>query len=107
MPGDTMLQAGGVAAWQILADTLLQREALLCRLGSGRLPQDFAGLYVDDGEVDQVLATLPGLDGPPQDQADALAARLRPALEAAGARFAASLEGTPPGPDAVFACLAA
>jgi AAA+ superfamily predicted ATPase len=106
MPDDRTSWAGGVPAWQILADTLLQREALLCRLGRGRLPRDFAGLYVDDGEVDQVLATLPGLDGPPQSQADALAARLRPALDAAGARFAASLGGPPSGPDAAFARLA-
>jgi AAA+ superfamily predicted ATPase len=107
MADDTMLPADGVPAWQVLADTLLQREALLCRLGGGRVPREFAGLYVDDGEVEQVLATLPGLGGPPQGQADALVARLRPALDAAGTRFAASLAGAASGADAVFARLAA
>ncbi len=30
----------------VLADVLLQREALVGRLGEGRPPRDFAGLYV-------------------------------------------------------------
>ena len=30
--------------WITLADTLLQREALICRLAEGRPPRDFAGL---------------------------------------------------------------
>ena len=48
----------------MLADALLQREALICRLAEGRPPRDFAGLYVTDDEVERLLATLPGLDGP-------------------------------------------
>ncbi|MCU7727331.1 ATP-binding protein [Actinoplanes sp. KI2] len=51
-------------AWMMLADALLQREALICRLAEGRPPRDFAGLYVTDDEVERLLAGLPGLDGP-------------------------------------------
>jgi hypothetical protein len=50
--------------WEVLADTLLQREALLCRLGEGVPPRDFAGMYISVEEVDRILRTLPGLDGP-------------------------------------------
>ena len=34
--------------WESLADALLQREALLCRIGRGVPPREFAGLYVGD-----------------------------------------------------------
>ena len=54
--------------WQVLADTLLQREALVCRLGDGMLPHDFAGLYVGADEVDRILRTLPGLSGATADR---------------------------------------
>ena len=54
--------------WQVLADTLLQREALVCRLGEGLLPHDFAGLYIGHEEVDRILRELPGLSGPRQDR---------------------------------------
>jgi hypothetical protein len=77
--------------WQLLADTLLQRQALICRLGDGVVPHDFAGLYVDDAEIDRVLRTLPGLAAPPDGRA-ALEARLAPALHAARSAFRASLE---------------
>src|SRR3954462_4857452 len=50
--------------WTTLADALLQREALICRLAEGRPPRDFAGLYVTDDGVERLLAALPGLDGP-------------------------------------------
>ena len=80
-------------AWQILADVLLQRRALICRLGDGLLPRDFAGLYVDDTELDRVLRTLPGLDGPEPAQLQALAARLDGPLRTARAEFHASLAG--------------
>lgn len=86
----------GAPPWQVYADTLLQREALLCRLGDGRLPHDFAGLYVGDDEVDRILATLPGLSGPSAERIAALVARLRPELDAAEARFAAALRDTGP-----------
>ena len=97
MPDDVRPSGpAGAPPWQVYADTLLQRAALLCRLGDGRLPHDFAGLYVGDDEVDRVLATLPGLSGPPADQVAALVTRLRPELDAAQARFAATLRETRP-----------
>lgn len=50
--------------WEVLADVLLQREALLCRLGEGVPPRDLAGWFVAPEDVDRILRTLPGLDGP-------------------------------------------
>jgi hypothetical protein len=83
--------ADGVAAWQVLADTLLQREALLCRLGDGLLPHDFAGLYVGRDEIDRVLRELPGLGGPGRATAHELHEELAPELAAARALFADDL----------------
>ena len=78
-------------AWERLADALLQREATICRLGEGVPPRDLAGWFVAPEDVDRILRTLPGLDGP----APELAAPLREQLDAhvADAReeFAASL----------------
>jgi DNA polymerase III delta prime subunit len=82
---------GAVPRWQVLADTLLQREALVCRLGHGLLPHDFAGMYVGDEEIERILAELPGLAGPPADQVESLVRRLEPELRAARERFAESL----------------
>ncbi|MCA2218202.1 ATP-binding protein [Jidongwangia harbinensis] len=79
--------------WATLADTLLQREALICRLAEGRPPRDFAGLYVADEEVDRVLAALPGLDGPGPDRAARVRAGLAEQVDAARQAFAASLRG--------------
>ena len=77
--------------WERLADALLQREAIICRLGEGVPPRDLAGWFVAPEDVDRILRTLPGLDGP----APELAAPLREQLDAhvADAReeFAASL----------------
>jgi hypothetical protein len=79
--------------WESLADALLQREALLCRLGHGIPPREHAGLYVGHDDVDRILATLPGLDGPPPDTADPLRARLEPQLHAHREAFGRSLAG--------------
>jgi len=78
----------------VLADTLLQREALLCRLGDGVLPHDLAGLYVNEPEVDRILAGLPGLGTPPRDRVDELLHRLAPAVVAARVEFADWLTGS-------------
>src|SRR5881394_1872998 len=83
-----------VEPWQVLADTLLQREALLCRLGAGVLPHDLAGLYVGEPEVDRILAGLPGLGGAPRDQVGELLHRLTPPVDTARAEFARWLAGT-------------
>src|SRR5436305_15009968 len=76
--------------WQVLADTLLQREALVCRLGDGVLPHDFAGLYVGAEEVDRILRGLPGLRRAGPDAVGPLLAGLAPAVAAAREPFAAS-----------------
>lgn len=48
---------------------VLQRAALLARVGRDRAPDPLAGLRVEDADVAQLLAELPGLDrdGPPAD----------------------------------------
>jgi hypothetical protein len=94
---DFMSRPDRTAPWEAFADTLLQREALICRLAMGRAPRDFAGLYVDDHEAEQILATLPGLAGPTPEQAVAVRAGLQPALEKADAGFQASLDAAAPG----------
>ncbi|WP_433383062.1 ATP-binding protein [Actinoplanes sp. CA-142083] len=75
-----------VEPWTVLADALLQREALICRLAEGRPPRDFAGLYVADEEVERLLGTLPGLDGPgPERVAAVRAGAAAPVLKARAA----------------------
>jgi hypothetical protein len=77
--------------WERLADALLQREATICRLGEGVPPRDLAGWFVAPEDVDRILRTLPGLDGPTPE----LAAPLREQLDAhviyARKEFAVSL----------------
>jgi len=77
----------------VLADTLLQREALVCRLGHGLMPHDFAGLYVDHDEVTRILDELPGLAGPRPDEVAELADRLAPEMTLARRQFVESLRG--------------
>jgi DNA polymerase III delta prime subunit len=77
----------------VLPDLLLQREALVCRLAEGRPPRDFAGLYVGAEEVDRILATLPGLDGPDPARAAEVRARVEPAVRQARVGFAELLAG--------------
>jgi len=79
--------------WTALADTLLQREALICRLAEGRPPRDFAGLYVADDEAQRLLTTLPGLDGPGPERVAAVRAGVAGPLARAREAFAASLAG--------------
>ncbi|ALG15304.1 ATPase [Kibdelosporangium phytohabitans] len=74
-----------------MADTLLQREALVCRLGEGLLPHDFAGLYIGHDEVDGILAELPGAAGPAAAKVDALLRQLDPELAVARKQFDESL----------------
>ncbi len=79
--------------WERFGTGLLQVEALMRRLG-GVVPRDFAGLVIEDAEVDRLLSTLPGLDIP-ADDADSLdaAARVAPRLAELRSEFAASLAG--------------
>jgi hypothetical protein len=82
--------------WSRLADPLLQREALICRLAEGRVPRDFAGLYVGDEEAEQLLAGLPGLDGPGPAQVASIRAGLAGQIAAARREFATALKGPEP-----------
>ena len=81
--------------WTDLADALLQREALICRLAEGRPPRDFAGLYVADDEVERLLAGLPGLDGPGPERVAAVRAGAAAPVFRARAAFTAALTGPP------------
>jgi len=76
------------AEWAALADTLLQREALVCRMAEGRPPRDFAGLYVGEEDLDRILGSLPGLDGPAPDRVAAVHAGLAAPVRDARQRFA-------------------
>ncbi|HYN94204.1 MAG TPA: hypothetical protein VES42_10195, partial [Pilimelia sp.] len=77
--------------WAVLADTLLQREALVCRLAEGRPPRDFAGLYVGHEDLERILATLPGLDGPGPAAVDGVREQVRGRVAEARAGMAAAL----------------
>jgi AAA+ superfamily predicted ATPase len=91
MLASSKMKSDVVHPWQVLADTLLQREALVCRLGEGLLPHDFAGLYIGHDEVDRVLRELPGLTGPREDRVAAIGAQLEPELIVARKQFAEAL----------------
>ncbi|MCC2316281.1 ATP-binding protein [Cellulomonas xiejunii] len=71
--------------WERFADVVLAADAAVCRVVQGVPPRDFAGLYVGDDEVDALLMTLPGLDGPLPEQVAPLRARLDPHVDAARA----------------------
>lgn len=102
MHDDFMSRPDRTAPWEAFADTLLQREALICRLAMGRAPRDFAGLYVDDHEAEHILATLPGLAGPTPEQTLAVKARLQPALAKADAGFQSWLDAAASGPESAI-----
>ncbi|GIG41145.1 ATP-binding protein [Cellulomonas phragmiteti] len=70
-------------AWERFADVVLAADAAVCRVVQGVPPRDFAGMYVGDEEVDALLATLPGLDGPAPERVAPLRARLEPHVTAA------------------------
>jgi AAA+ superfamily predicted ATPase len=85
---------GAVEPWRLLASAVIEAEAVRRRI-AGVLPRDFAGLVIDDAEVDRLLSELPGLDGRPVDLA-ALEPHLAPRLAERRAEFAASLAGDTP-----------
>ena len=87
---------GSPAAWERLADALLRREALRCRLADGLAPHDFAGLYVGVDDVDRILSTLPGLDRPPREAPSDVARVADAAVEAAWGAFLTSFEDGSP-----------
>lgn len=78
-----------VPPWARFADAVLLREAALCRVVSGVPPRDDAGLYVGDEEIDALLRTVPGRDGPPDQVADRIRAALDPAIGLARQRLRA------------------
>jgi hypothetical protein len=78
--------------WERFGAGLLQVQALLRRLG-GVVPRDFAGLVIEDAEVDRLLTTLPGLDLPEEDETAEAEERVAPRLEELRLEFHDSLEG--------------
>jgi len=102
--------------WERFGSAVIEAEALERRLADGP-PRDFAGLVIEDDEVDRLLASLPGLtaseDTPPARsdvtaQLADLRARLHASLssDSAFARLARSAALRPPDVE-VFAVLAA
>ena len=63
--------------WGWFGAGLLQVQALLRRL-EGVVPRDFAGLVIEDAEVNRLLTTLPGLDLPEDDETVAAEERVAP-----------------------------
>ncbi|WP_222594461.1 AAA family ATPase [Cellulomonas xylanilytica] len=74
--------------WERFADLVLQREAALCRVVSGVPPRDFAGMYVDDDDLDTILRSLPGLDGPGPEAAAPVRDLFAPLVDQARAALA-------------------
>ncbi|MBW3606295.1 MAG: ATP-binding protein [Actinobacteria bacterium] len=79
--------ADTVAPWEVFADAVLRREALVCRVGHGIPVRDFAGMYVDDADAERILRQLPGLDGPPPDGVEQVVAAATGQVEDARARL--------------------
>ncbi len=77
----------GAPAWLALADALIQRDALLVRMGGGVPPGDLAGLVIEDEEVDRLLLELPGLDGAAAPDVGPVAAKLGGRIEELRAAF--------------------
>jgi hypothetical protein len=76
-----------VLVWERFADALLMREAALCRVVSGVPPRDTAGLFVGDDEVDALLRSLPGLDGPDAPSTERIEHLFDPLVEMARSRL--------------------
>ena len=72
-----------------LADTLIERAAVLHRVSRGAPPDELAGLRITDDEITHLLAELAGPDG--RAGMDDLVGRFEPLVVAARQRFAASL----------------
>ena len=102
--------------WERFGSAVVEAEALERRIADGP-PRDFAGLVIDDEEVDRLLASLPGLAAreetlPTSAEVTARLGELRAALHAslssdsAFSRLSHSAELRPPDVE-VFAVLAA
>src|SRR6478736_1131502 len=76
-----------VPVWERFADAVLMREAALTRLVSGVPPRETAGMYVTDADLDALLRTLPGLDGPQGPAVEAIQQILDPLVDMAKARL--------------------
>ncbi|MEM7092088.1 MAG: ATP-binding protein [Actinomycetota bacterium] len=111
---------GDPPAWVVLADAVLQREALIARVGRGAPPNEFAGLFIDDDEVERLLHELPGMDGALPHEVIAVREQFALHTEQARRELVASMEdpknqfsvicwnaGLSPGEAEVFALLAA
>lgn len=76
----------GIPAWQEFGNALVQYHAVLRRL-TGLPPNDMAGVFIGDAEIDRVVSELPGLDGPSTDQLEPIRQQLAPALESCRMEF--------------------
>ena len=85
--------------WELLADVLLQRAALIARVQRDRSPDPLAGLKIDDDDVAALLAGLPGLEPGQAEAAADIEAALSDAVGDALAAFADSLAARTGGRD--------
>jgi hypothetical protein len=87
-----------MAGWEALAEALLRREVARTRLARDRPPDPFAGLKLDEADVDRLLAGAEDVAAPTEADRD---------VERARAAAAASIEGTALGQIAAHAQLGA
>ena len=93
----TDVDLSGVApehAAPFLADTLIERAAVLHRVSRGAPPDELAGLRITDDEITHLLAELAGPHG--RAGMDDLIGRFEPLVVAARQRFAESLADAVP-----------
>ena len=92
MPDPLLTRGGGPDppddVWAPLADVLLQRAALVARVARQRAPDPLAGLKVDDADVANLLAELPGLERPDNPSRADIEEQLAPPVAEARAAFA-------------------
>lgn len=79
-------------AWIGFADNLLQSEAFVALRWRGEPPRDFAGLYIDDDDIERALRELPGLRGPAATEAAAIRTKFADELQSWRDSFHLSLK---------------
>lgn len=87
-----MGQLSAAEPWEVLADVLLQRAALIARVGRDRAPDPLAGLKLDDGDLAALLGELPGIEAA-WERAEEVEQATAEAAAVAVKRFTDSLEG--------------
>jgi hypothetical protein len=87
--------------WTVLPDLLVQRAAVITRLGRDRSPDPLAGLRIDDADIDALLSELPGLDREQQEVVDEVTESADLAVADARRHFRDALAEPGPFPDLV------